>query len=140
MQSTVLYIEDNLDNMRIVQRTLEAFGYKFLWGGTGLLGLELAKRHCPDLILLDVNLTDIDGLEIARRIRSSTLPKLLYVPIIAITGDTREKVVKGVLNAGCDVYMEKPINLRELLARVEGFISSVMPIPLSTQHNLLQLP
>jgi len=120
---TVLYIEDNLDNMKIVKRTLEAYAYQFIWAGTGLLGLELAARHTPDIILLDINLPDITGFEVARRLRGSLINALLYVPIIALTGYDYDDAIQKALNVGCDVYMTKPINLRQLLAHLEGFLS-----------------
>ncbi len=77
-----------------------------------------------DLILLDINLPDIDGYEVARRLRSNGKSNLAYVPIIAITANALKGDAEKALEAGCDVYMSKPINIRELWARVEGFVES----------------
>jgi two-component system cell cycle response regulator DivK len=77
-----------------------------------------------DLILLDINLPDIDGYEVARRLRRSSISKLVYVPIIAITANALKGDAEKALEAGCNVYMSKPINIRELWARVEAFVPS----------------
>jgi two-component system cell cycle response regulator DivK len=75
-----------------------------------------------DLILLDINLPDIDGYEVARRLRRSAKSSLLHIPIIAITANALKGDAEKALEAGCDVYMSKPINIRELWARVEAFV------------------
>jgi CheY-like chemotaxis protein len=124
MTRTILYIEDNADNSLLVQRALEARGYKYLWAENGLQGLEMIEQKEPDLLLLDINLPDIDGYEVARRLRSSAKGQLAYLPIIAITANALKGDAEKALNAGCDVYMAKPINIRELWARVEAFLPS----------------
>jgi CheY-like chemotaxis protein len=122
MGNNVLYIEDNPDNMMLVQRALEARGYRLLKAVNGLSGLAVAEREDVDLILLDINLPDIDGYEVARRLRTSAKSTLLHTPIIAITANALKGDAEKALNAGCDVYMSKPINIRELWARVEAFV------------------
>ena len=122
MNLKVLYIEDNVDNMRLVERAMESRGYQFLWAENGARGLSLAESENPGVILLDINLPDIDGYEVARRIRASK--QLLNVPIIAITANALRADAEKALEAGCDVYMAKPINIRELWARVEAFLPS----------------
>jgi len=124
MSSNILYIEDNPDNMTLVQRALEARGYTLLQARDGTEGIAMAEGEDVDLILLDINLPDIDGYEVARRIRSSKKQKLVYTPIIAITANALKGDAEKALNAGCDIYMSKPINIRELWARVEAFVPS----------------
>ena len=124
MGNNILYIEDNPDNMMLVRRALEARGYKLFPAMTGLDGVAAAEREEVDLILLDINLPDIDGYEVARRIRSSVKSTLAYVPIIAVTANALKGDAEKALSAGCDVYMSKPINIRELWARVEAFVPS----------------
>jgi len=124
MAYKILYVEDNPDNMTLVKRALEARGYEFLWAQNGVSGVSAAIDQQPDVILLDINLPDIDGYEVARRLRSSGKSTLVYVPIIAITANALRGDAEKALAAGCDVYMSKPINIRELWARVEGFLSS----------------
>jgi CheY-like chemotaxis protein len=122
MGNNVLYVEDNPDNMMLVQRALEARGYRLLKAVNGLSGVEVAEREDVDLILLDINLPDIDGYEVARRLRRSAKSTLLHTPIIAITANALKGDAEKALDAGCDVYMSKPINIRELWARVEAFV------------------
>ena len=124
MGSTILYIEDNPDNMMLVKRALEARGYKLLQALNGVRGVAVAESEEVDLILLDINLPDIDGYEVARRIRNSSKHSLAYVPIIAVTANALKGDAEKALGAGCDVYMSKPINIRELWARVEAFVPS----------------
>jgi two-component system, cell cycle response regulator DivK len=122
MSAVILYIEDNPDNMTLVKRAIEAIGHRFVGMPNGYEGLKKAEEIKPDLILLDINLPDIDGYEIARRLRSCGNKHLLYVPIIAITANALKGDAEKALEAGCDVYMSKPINIRELWARVEGLL------------------
>jgi len=122
MGKNILYVEDNPDNMTLVQRALESRGYRLLKAVNGLSGVEMAEVEEVDLILLDINLPDIDGYEVARRLRSSSKGSLLHTPIIAITANALKGDAEKALDAGCDVYMSKPINIRELWARVEAFV------------------
>jgi len=122
MTLNVLYVEDNPDNMRLVKRALGAKGYTVHEAVNGLEGLSRAEELTPDIILLDINLPDIDGYEVARRLRQSKNDKLHYVPIIAITANALKGDAEKALAAGCDVYMAKPINVRELWARVGAFV------------------
>jgi two-component system, cell cycle response regulator DivK len=125
MGNNILYIEDNPDNMLLVKRALEARGYKLLEALNGLAGVNMAETEEVDLILLDINLPDIDGYEVARRIRGSERKTaLIYMPIIAITANALKGDAEKAVAAGCDVYMSKPINIRELWARVEAFVPS----------------
>ena len=125
MKNNILYIEDNPDNMLLVKRVLVASGYTVLEAENGLKGVDTAENQDVDLILLDINLPDIDGYEVARRLRSSSKRILSSTPIIAITANALKGDAEKALDAGCDVYMSKPINVRELRARVEGFVPSL---------------
>ncbi len=122
MAHNILYIEDNPDNMMLVQRALESRGYRLLKALKGVEGVATAEREEVDLILLDINLPDIDGYEVARRLRASDKRALSTVPIIAVTANALKGDAEKALDAGCDVYMSKPINIRELWARVEAFV------------------
>jgi two-component system cell cycle response regulator DivK len=124
MGNQVLYIEDNPDNMTLVKRVLEARGYVLLQAINGLSGIAIAEEQAVDLILLDINLPDIDGYEVARRLRHSAKHILAHIPIIAITANALKGDAEKALESGCDVYMSKPINIRELGARVEAFLPS----------------
>ncbi|HVF26023.1 MAG TPA: response regulator [Anaerolineales bacterium] len=122
MKNNILYIEDNPDNMRLIQRALESRGYRLLQARDGLTGVQMAESQAVDLILLDINLPDIDGYEVARRLRASSKRELSSTPIIAVTANALKGDAEMALEAGCDVYMSKPINLRELWAQVAAFI------------------
>lgn len=122
MTHNILYIEDNPDNLMLVQRALESRGYRLLKAMKGMDGVSTAESEEVDLVLLDINLPDIDGYEVARRLRASAKRALSTVPIIAVTANALKGDAEKALNAGCDVYMSKPINIRELWARVEAFV------------------
>lgn len=112
----VLYIEDNPDNKTLVQRALESKGYTLVWAAKGEEGLAQAAAIRPGVILLDINLPDIDGYEVARRLKAD--PELEAIPIIAITANALKGDAEKALAAGCDFYMSKPIQIRELWTRV----------------------
>jgi len=123
MAFKILYIEDNPDSMHLIQRVLTARGYEVYGAETGLDGVSMAEELKPDLILLDINLPDIDGYEVARRIRNSQVPELYSVIIIAITANVLEGDAEKTLEAGCDAYLPKPIHIEELWTRIESFLS-----------------
>jgi two-component system cell cycle response regulator DivK len=127
MGKTILCIEDNPDNMLLVQRALESRGYRLLKAMNGVEGISMAEGNMVDLILLDINLPDIDGYEIVKRLRKSSKPELATLPIIAVTANALRGDAQRALDAGCDVYMSKPINIRELWARVEAYVPSPNP-------------
>ena len=122
MGNTILYIEDNPDNLQLVERALKAKGYDVVKALTGITGVEMAEGVNPDLILLDINLPDIGGYEMARRLRGSKNSHMLTVPIIAVTANALKGDAEKALEAGCDFYMSKPINVRELWMRVETYL------------------
>jgi two-component system, cell cycle response regulator DivK len=123
MKPTVLYIEDHPDNMTLVRRILQKESYTLIEAKTGLLGLLIAESQDLDLILLDINLPDIDGYEVARRLRASSRVALAHTPIIALTANAMKGDAQKAFQAGCDFYMTKPINIQELIDKVE-FLAS----------------
>lgn len=123
MTKRILYIEDNPDNMLLVQRAVVTKGYTFLPAVNGQEGLDMAMAERPDLILLDINLPDIDGYEVARRLRAN--PNFATLPIIALTANALKGDADKALSAGCSGYMPKPISIRDLWARfAEAFASA----------------
>lgn len=123
MTYKILYIEDNPDNMRLIQKVLESRGHKVYGAANGLDGVSMAEELKPDMILVDINLPDIDGYEVVGRIRSSKKTDLHAVTIIAITANVLAGDAEKVLAAGCDAYLPKPVNVRELSARVDTYLS-----------------
>ena len=119
---TVLYIEDHPDNMTLVRRILYSESYTLIEAKTGLQGLFIAENQDVDVILLDVNLPDIDGYEVARRLRTSKKTALTHIPIVAVTANAMKGDDQKILDAGVNIYMSKPINIQKLLDIVDGFI------------------
>ena len=119
---TVLYIEDHPDNMTLVRRILQSENYILIEARTGLQGIFFAENEEIDLILLDINLPDIDGYEVARRLRASKKTRLAEIPIIAVTANAMRGDDQKILDSGCNFYIAKPINIQELLDTVEGSI------------------
>lgn len=124
MMPTILYIEDHPDNMVLVRRILQAENYTLLEARSGMQGLEIAESQKLDLILLDINLPDIDGYEVARRLRSSAKHELASIPIIAVTANAMRGDAQRVLNVGCNMYISKPINIQEFVENIESLVNS----------------
>lgn len=120
MGRKILYVEDNPLNMRLVRKILQNAGYKMLEAMDGLSGVEMAQNERPDLILMDINLPDIDGLAATLRIKST--PTLAHIPIIALTANTMHGDRERFMEAGCDGYIPKPIAKNELLTMVSNFL------------------
>jgi len=122
MKPTILHIEDNPDNMMLIRRILRPDSYNLIETRSGAQGLDIAENQDIDLILLDINLPDIDGYEVARRLRASAKTTLALTPIIVVTANAMKGDAQKALDAGCNVYMSKPINIQELLDKVEKFV------------------
>lgn len=121
MSPTVLYIEDHPDNMTLVRRILQSESYTLIEAKTGFQGIFFAENQDVDVILLDINLPDIDGYEVARRLRKSEKAALAHIPIVAITANAMKGDSQKALEAGCNMYISKPINIQELLEKVAKF-------------------
>jgi len=121
MTSNILYIEDHPDNMTLVRRILRSESYNLIEAQTGSLGIYIAENQDVDVILLDINLPDIDGYEVAQRLRNSERANLSRVPIIAVTANAMRGDAIKILGAGCDHYITKPINIQELLEKIEMY-------------------
>jgi two-component system cell cycle response regulator DivK len=120
MGSLILVVEDHEDNRRILRDLLTSAGFQLIEAETGPDGVEMAKAHQPDLILMDLQLPGIDGYEAARQIRSE--PKLTSVAIIAVTSYALSGDEQRALAAGCNAYVCKPYSPRELLARIRELL------------------
>jgi len=122
MKPNILCIEDHPDNMMLIRRIFRPDGYNLIEAKSGVQGLSIAESQELDLVLLDINLPDIDGYEIARRIRSSSRPELTQIPIIALTANAMKGDAQKAISAGCTRYMSKPINIVELVEAVDAFV------------------
>src|SRR5260370_38981521 len=119
---TVLIVEDNQLNLKLLNDVLEYHGYKVFTTGLGEPALELARQHRPALILMDIQLPDISGMEAARRLKEDEETRT--IPIIAVTAFAMSGDQAQILASGCDAYVSKPFNLVEFLKLVERWTTS----------------
>jgi signal transduction histidine kinase len=119
-QRTILYIEDDEASRVLIERVLTYAGYKVLIATRALEGIDLARRHRPDLILTDINLPDLSGREITIRLRSD--PQLAGVPIVALTAQSHAFERDKTFVAGVDGYITKPIDVATLTEKIEGYL------------------
>ena len=123
MGSKILCIEDNPDNMMLLRRVLEAAGFSMRQAFNGQDGLKIAETEPVDLVLLDINLPDIDGYEVTRRLRGSAVPNAARLPILVITANVQKRDVDEAMTAGATEFITKPIDIFELCSRVESYLS-----------------
>jgi len=116
----ILYIEDNDANRLLVHRVLSAEGYTLLEAVDGPAGVRAAEEHVPDLILLDINLPQLDGYEVTSRIKQN--PHLRHIPIVAMTANVMQGDREKSLGAGCDGYIQKPIDIDLLPEQIAKFL------------------
>jgi CheY-like chemotaxis protein len=107
--------------MRLVSRIVEGEKHEFLTAADGLAALALAQHERPDLILLDINIPGLNGLELARRLKSD--PALASIPVIATTANVLLGDRERCLEAGCDDYLPKPLDVRELQHLLRGYLN-----------------
>ena len=120
--STILYVEDNIDNRTLVRRILKAEGYNLIEAVNATEGLEVLKNTRPDLILMDINMPDMDGYSLTAKIKNT--PGLETIPIIALTANVMRGDREKSLEAGCDGYIQKPIDIDLLPEQIEHFLRS----------------
>jgi len=120
MSTRILYIEDNPDNRLLVRRVLMAEGYMIEEAEDGVAGLKMVETRPPDLVLIDINLPEIDGYEVTARLKQ--LPTMRGVPIIAMTANVMKGDREKTLAAGCDGYIQKPIDIDLLPTQIESFL------------------
>jgi two-component system cell cycle response regulator DivK len=115
----VLVVEDNERNMKLFRDVLHASGYRTLEAATGERAVELVFEHRPDLVLMDIQLPDIDGVEALARLRTDE--RFSSVPVLALTAQAMEGDRERFLAAGFDGYLSKPVNIAELVATVKRY-------------------
>ncbi len=120
MTQRILVVEDQADNMQILRDLLTSAGYEMIEAEDGLAGVEAAKAHRPDLILMDIQLPVLDGYEATRRIKAD--PTLRAIPIIVVTSYALSGDEKKARAAGCDDYVPKPYSPRQLLAKIRAHL------------------
>ena len=116
---TVLVVEDNVLNMKLFHDLLQAYGYNVLQTGDGMEALRLARQHRPDMIIMDIQLPDISGLEVTKWLKDDETLKT--IPVVAITAFAMKGDEERYLEGGCDAYIAKPISIANFLQTVERF-------------------
>jgi two-component system cell cycle response regulator DivK len=120
MGKTVLIVEDEPKNLKLVRDLLNVVGYETLEATDGGQGLELAMAQKPNLILMDIAIPIIDGIEATKILKADAKTK--DIPIIALTAFAMKEEVEKICAAGCDGYMTKPIDTGEFLKKVAGYL------------------
>jgi len=115
----ILVVEDNEKNMKLLRDVLQAKGYRTLEAMTGGQAVELATGHAPDLVLMDIQLPDIDGVEALDRLRADE--RTASIPVLALTAQAMHGDRERFLAAGFDGYISKPVNVVELVGTVSQY-------------------
>lgn len=117
---TVLIVEDNELNMKLFHDLLNAFGYRTVQTREGLKAVDLARKHRPDLILMDIQLPEISGMDVTRLLKAD--PELKSIPVVAVTAFAMRGDEQRIKESGCEAYLSKPIAVGSFIATVRQYI------------------
>jgi two-component system cell cycle response regulator DivK len=120
MQKTILIVEDNELNMKLFNDLLEAHGYKTVQTRSGLEAVGLAREHQPDLILMDIQLPEVSGLEVTRWLKEDEA--LRHIPVIAITAFAMKGDEEKIRQGGCEAYLSKPISIVKFIETIRLYL------------------
>ena len=121
MAKVILIVEDEPKNLKLVRDLLRVRGYTTIEATDGKQGVESAKDRKPDLILMDIQMPVMDGLEATRILKADATTK--NIPVLALTSDAMKGDKEKILEAGCDGYLAKPLDIKELLEKVAEYLS-----------------
>ncbi len=121
-RKVVLVVEDNELNLKLFHDLLEAQGYKVLQSREGMDALRLARQHKPDLILMDIQLPEVSGLEVTKWIKEDD--RLKSIPVVAVTAFAMKGDEEKIREGGCEAYIAKPISVTHFLKTVESFLTA----------------
>ncbi len=130
---TVLIVEDNELNMKLFRDLLSAYGYATLQTRNGMEALSLARAHDPDLILMDIQLPEVSGLEVTKWIKADD--RLADIPVIAITAFAMKGDEQRILQGGCEAYLSKPISIASFIETIQRFIGEAEPAKAAASHR-----
>lgn len=122
MKKTVLIVEDNELNMKLFNDLLQAHGYNTLQTAHGLEAMDLARAHKPDLILMDIQLPEVSGLEVTRWLKQDD--DLKSIPVIAVTAFAMKGDEERIREGGCEAYLSKPISIAKFLETVKTYLDA----------------
>lgn len=120
MGKRILYVEDNHQNKRLVRKILASRGYDVLEAEDGHTGVEMALAELPDLILMDINIPGLDGIEATRMIKANS--ETNNIPVIALTANAMRGDKERFIAAGCDDYLPKPISMGDLVEMIQDYL------------------
>jgi two-component system cell cycle response regulator DivK len=120
MAKTVLVVEDNELNMKLFHDLLEASGYNILQTRNGLEAIDIAREYRPDLILMDIQLPEVSGLEVTKWIKEDD--DLRAIPVIAVTAFAMKGDEERIRQGGCEAYLSKPISVATFLSTVKTYL------------------
>lgn len=125
-QPLVLAVDDDADSLFLLTEVLSASNYSYVTATNGQAALALAQQHQPDLILLDILLPDLNGIEVLQRLRRD--PSTQRIPVIAVTALAKKEDQHRILAAGCDAYLTKPYMLEDLEAKITRHLYPIASI------------
>jgi two-component system, cell cycle response regulator DivK len=117
-RKTVLVVEDNELNMKLFRDLLDAFGYETVECRDGSRAIDLAREVMPSLIIMDIQLPEVSGLDITRWLKDD--PQLRHIPVLAVTAFAMRADEQRVMEAGCEAYLSKPIQISSFMRAVDG--------------------
>ena len=120
MPKTVLVVEDNELNMKLFHDLIEGIGYKTVETRNGLEAIDLARKHRPDLILMDIQLPEVSGLEVTKWLKEDD--ELRSIPVIAVTAFAMKGDEERIRQGGCEAYMSKPISVGKFIETVKSYL------------------
>lgn len=119
-QKTILIVEDNDLNMKLFHDLLEAHGYRILQTKDGMESLKLARQHRPDLILMDIQLPEVSGLEVTKWLKEDD--ELHTIPVIAVTAFAMKGDEERIRQGGCEAYISKPISVPRFIETIKSYL------------------
>ncbi len=120
MTKTVMIVEDNELNMKLFRDLIEANGYRTVQTRSGLTAVDLAREHRPDLILMDIQLPEVSGLDVTRDLKAD--PELRSIPVIAVTAFAMKGDEERIRKGGCEAYISKPISVLKFIETIKSFL------------------
>jgi two-component system cell cycle response regulator DivK len=121
MAKTVMIVEDNELNMKLFHDLLEAHGYRTVGTRNGIEALDLARKHRPDLILMDIQLPEVSGLEVTKWLKED--PELQAIPVVAVTAFAMKGDEERIREGGCEAYLSKPISVGKFIETIRRFLT-----------------
>src|SRR5258705_5055636 len=127
MSKTVMIVEDNELNMKLFRDVLEVHGYHTVGTHNGIDALDLARKHHPDLILMDIQLPEVSGLEVTKWLKEDS--ELKAIPVVAVTAFAMKGDEERIREGGCEAYLSKPISVPKFIETIRRFLGVGLTIP-----------